>query len=413
MGYDSGNSYNNTAETKLTRENAAMLEVKYTVDMGTNVYGAALMVGDKIFASGSGVRALEAATGKELWKVTGGSQGSLAYADGTLYYNAAGGSVTAISAEDGKQLWKTDSDPKQSADGASSPVVGGDYILVGGSNGGNELAGGAFRGYVAAHDRKTGMLLWTTYTVPEGTKGASVWSSPSLDPTAGVGFIGTGNNYGTPASDTSDSFIAVDLKTGSIKYKAQMMMGDTFGGGGLGNGPDADFGANPVLYETMVGGAMTRMIGAGNKGGMAFGVKRDDGMKVWERSLCPGTADGSKGVFTNSAWSGKYLIMACNKGGPSTLFALDGATGEIGWMRELDGLVWGRISLANGVGFVGNGSKLEAFNTDTGALIKSFPGKGGSIASTPTIANGRVAFGEGLSWSTGAPGRTLTVLSLP
>jgi polyvinyl alcohol dehydrogenase (cytochrome) len=342
-----------------------------------------------------------------------GTQGSLAYADGVLYYNGAGGNVIALNAEDGKQLWKQDSDPKQSADGMSSPVVGGDFVLVGGSNGGNELAGGAFRGYVAAHDRKTGMLLWTTYTVPEGTKGASVWSSPSLDPVAGVGYIGTGNNYGMPASDTSDSFIALDLKSGTIKYKAQMMSGDTFGGGGLGNGPDADFGANPVLYETMVGGAMTRMIGAGNKGGKAFGVKRDDGMKVWERSLCPGTADGSKGVFTNSAWSGKNLIMACNEAGPATLFGLDGATGDIAWMRKLDGLVWGRISIANGVGFVGTGGKLEAFNTDTGAVIKSFQGKGGSIASTPTIANGRVAFGEGLTWSSGTAGRTLTVLSLP
>ncbi len=413
MGYDPGNSYNNTAETKLTKQNAAMLEMKYQVDMGGNVYGAALQVGDKIYASAGSVRAIEAATGKVLWMASPGTQGSLAYADGVLYLNGAGGNVIAMNAEDGKQLWKQDSDPKQSADGMSSPVVGGDIVLVGGSNGGNELGGGAFRGYVAGHDRKTGMLLWTTYTVPEGTKGASVWSSPSLDPVAGVGYIGTGNNYGMPASDTSDSFIAVDLKTGAIRWKAQVKSGDTFGGGGLGNGPDADFGANPVLYETMIGGVMTKMIAAGNKGGEAHAVQREDGKKVWNRTLCPGTADGSKGVFTNSAWSGKNMIMACNESGPATLFGLDGATGDIAWMRKLDGLVWGRISVANGVGFVGTGGKLEVFDTDTGAVIKSFSGKGGTIASTPTIANGRVAFGEGLTWSSGMAGRTLTVLSLP
>jgi outer membrane protein assembly factor BamB len=119
------------------------------------------------------------------------------------------------------------------------------------------------------------------------------------------------------------------------------------------------------------------------------------------------------GVFTNSTWTGKNMLFACNESGPSTLFALDGATGDIVWMRKLDSLVWGRISVANGVGFVGNGDELEAFDVDTGKLIKSFPSKGGTVAGTVTIANGRVAFGEGLTWSSGVAGKTLTVLALP
>jgi polyvinyl alcohol dehydrogenase (cytochrome) len=409
MGYDLGSTYNNTAETKLTKQNAAMLAPAYTVDMGGNVYGAPLQIGDKIYLSGNTIRAIDAATGKDFWKVSVASTSSMSYADGVLYCNDNDGVINAINAADGKMLWKKPAE-KQASDGSASPLVVGDFVVVGGSNGSAELGGGVFRGYMTALDKMTGELKWTTFTVPEGARGASMWSSPSADLAAGIVYGGTGNNYGAPATDTSDAFLAFDLKTGTLKWKNQRVMNDTFGGG---IGPDADFGANPVLFDTLVGGTMTKVIGAGNKGGQAHAVKRDDGSMLWQRTLCSGAADGSQGVFVNSTWSGKHLIMACNEGGPATLYGLDGATGNIGWMRKLSASVWGRISVANGVGFVGTGSNLEAFDADTGVVIKSFAGKGGTVAGTISIANGRVAFGEGLTWSSGRAGKTVTVLALP
>jgi polyvinyl alcohol dehydrogenase (cytochrome) len=308
-------------------------------------------------------------------------------------------------------LWSKAVD-SQTSDGTSSPLVVGEAVVVGGSNGGVELSTGSFKGYLAALDRKTGAMLWNTPTVPASGKGASIWSSPSADLAAGLVFGGTGNNYGPPATDTSDAIIAFDLKTGAIKWKNQRLANDTFGGGSL-TGPDADFGANPVLYETMVGGVLTKVAAAGTKGGTAHAVKRDDGMLLWTRALGAGAADGARGIFTNSTWSGKNLLVALNQGGPATLFALDGATGEIAWMRELPGQVWGRMAVANGVGFVGTGTALEAFDVDTGVLIKSYPSKGGTVAGTITVSNGRVAFGEGLSWSSGKRGTKMTVLAVP
>jgi outer membrane protein assembly factor BamB len=409
MGYDLGSTYNNIAEKKLTKDNAAQLKEIYTVDMGGNVYGAPLQVGDKLYVSGTTIRALDIATGKEFWKVMVPSTSSLSYDNGVLYCNDDDGKINAINAADGKQLWKMPAD-KQASDGSSSALVAGDFVLIGGSSGGAELGGGAFRGYMSALDKRTGALAWTTYTVPDGARGASMWSSPSADLAAGIAYGGTGNNYGNPATDTSDAFIAFDLKTGAIQWKNQRVMNDTFGGG---IGPDSDFGANPVLFETMVNGTLTKVAAAGNKGGQAHAVKRDDGSMLWSRNLCAGAADGSQGVFVNSTWSGKNLILACNQGGPATLYALDGATGNISWMRSLAAQVWGRISVANGVGFVGTGANLEAFDVDTGALIKSFPSKGGTIAGTISIANGRVAFGEGLTWSSGRAGTKITVLAVP
>jgi outer membrane protein assembly factor BamB len=108
------------------------------------------------------------------------------------------------------------------------------------------------------------------------------------------------------------------------------------------------------------------------------------------------------------------MLFACNGGLASELFALDAATGDIAWQLALpDGEVYGRISVANGVGFVGSGTNLVIFDADSGALIKKVPSMGGTVAGTISIANGRVAYGEGLSWSNGLRGSTLTVLAAP
>jgi outer membrane protein assembly factor BamB len=414
MGYDPGSTYFNTAEKKITRENASKLAVAYTVDMGGNVYGAPLQVGDKIYANSQrNVRALKAATGEELWSVmlmAGQTSGSMSYADGKLYINVTGSKIVALNASDGSEAW-TASYQTSVADGTSSPVVAGEFVVVGGSNGGVELGGGMFRGFLSAVDRKTGEMKWSTFTTPEGTKGASIWSSPSADVEAGVVYAGTGNNYGPPASDTSDCIIQFDLKTGAVKYKYQGTKDDAFSLSG--GGPDYDFGANPVLYEAMVGGAMTKLAAAGDKGGVAHAIRRDTGEELWRRTLGTGAADGSSGIFTNSTWTGKYMLFALNRGGPATLFALDGATGDVKWMRDLEGQVWGRTAVANGVGFVGTGTKLEVFDVETGEVLKSFPSNGGTVAGTITVGNGRVAFGEGLTWSSGVAGTKLTVLALP
>jgi polyvinyl alcohol dehydrogenase (cytochrome) len=414
MGYDLGSTYFNTAETTISRDNAANLRELWTANMGGNVYGAPLQVGDVIYASGpSRVQAFDAATGNERWTHQVTSTSSLAYADGTLYLNNGASDIVSIDAETGNENWKVELNPDAGSDGSSSVVVAGDLILCGGSNGSIELLGGSFRGFLAALDRATGNQAWVSYTVPQGVDGASIWSTPAADLSAGRAYASTGNNYGSPASDTSDAFLAFDLSDGTMIWKNQRVMNDTFGGIG-GRGPDADFGANPVLYETMVGGAMTKVLAAGNKGGQAHAVRAEDGMLLWSRELCSGSADGSRGIFTNSAWTGSHMLFGCNEGtGSATLYALDGASGDIAWMKSLSGQVWGRTAVANGVAFVGAGRQLEVIDVETGDTIKSFQSKGGSVAGTITVAHGRVAFGEGLSWSSGSRGSTLTVLGLP
>ncbi|MDH5672740.1 MAG: PQQ-binding-like beta-propeller repeat protein [Myxococcales bacterium] len=413
IGYDLASSYFNRAETVLTKDNAASLEEIWSADMGSSVYGAPLQVGDRIFASSAaGVRAFEADTGTELWAASPSSTASMAYADGTLYVNDTQGQIVALNAEDGSVLW-TQAPDGQGADGSSSPLVVDDLVVIGGSSGGRELFGGAFRGYLAALDRNSGEVSWVTYTVPMDAKGAAIWSSPSADMATGRIYGSTGNNYGHPATDTSDALIAFDVESGEIIWKNQREENDTFGGGiGMRDGPDFDFGANPVLYEAMVDGTMTELVSAGAKSGTAHALRRDDGSEVWSRNLGAGSTNGTVGIFVNSTWSGKHMLFAHNEDPDGTLFALDGGTGDIVWEKPLPGAVWGRMSVANGVGFVGAGTTLVVFDVETGDILKEIPSSGGTVAGTISIANGRVAYGEGLTWQSGQPGTTLHVLQV-
>jgi len=411
MGYDPGSTYFNSAETTLSKDNVAQLDVLWTADLGGNVNGGGLQIGDKIFASGPGaVKAFQAADGKELWSARGGGTCTLGYSKGTLYIHDNNGNINALSAEDGSMLWSKKADPS-GADGNSSVIPVGDMLLFGASDGNQELGGGGtFRGYMAMLDAKTGDNKWTTFTVPEASRGASFWSSPSASMADGLVYGGSGNNYTAPATNTSDAIIAFDWNTGEIKWQHQARTGDSFP---LGGGPDADFGSNPVLYEAMVGGTPTKMVADGTKYGNVVALDRLTGDLIWSRDICQaGSADGSRGLFTNFSYSGKSVMAACNQGGPATLFAMDPATGDIQWMQPLPGQVWGRMAFANGVGFVGTGTAVMAFDVDTGNMLKTFQGMGGTIASTITISRGRVVFGEGLSWSGGSFGTMLTVLGL-
>jgi polyvinyl alcohol dehydrogenase (cytochrome) len=413
MGYDPGSTYFNRAETTITKDNVASLTTLWTADLGGNVLGGALQVGDKMYATGPGaIFAFDAATGMQLWKTTAASSSTLGYANETLYLHATSGNVMAFKAADGTMLWSVKSDASGN-DGSSSAIPVGGLVLVGGANGPVELTAGVYRGFMAAFDGMTGANKWTTFTVPEGSTGASFWSSASANVEDGLVYGGTGNNYGPPATDTSDSLVAFDWNTGAIKWKFQRVKDDTFPSNF--SSPDADFGNNPVLYEAMVGGAMEKLVAGGTKYGNIVALRRLTGELLWMRDICKaGSPDGNQGLFTNFSYSGKGLVGACNEAGPATLVSLDAATGDMLWTRPLPGRVFGRMAFANGVGFVGTGEAVEAFDVDTGALIKSFPSKGGTVASTITISRGRVTFGEGLTWLPAGliGGSTLTVLGL-
>lgn len=415
LGYDVGSTYNNTAETKLSVKTAPKLTKAWEYDAQGSVTSTPVITGGRAyFMSSTAFTALELSTGNEVWtnpNVIGSS--SPAYAAGVLYVNDGAGILHALNAKDGSERWqfKTDDDP--SIIGFSSAVLTQDLVLVGGSTL-EELTGAAatFRGFVVAVNKKDGKLAWKKYTVEDPGRGVTLWSTPSADEASGIAYAATGNNHGPPVTDTSDSFLAIPLKDGGdFLWKNQILANDAWSLASLTAGPDSDFGANPIVFDA--GGK--KLVAGGNKGGDFWVMDRVTGKLITQppRHLGPNSASMG-GVFVNGAWDGKHLLVACNQATstgdgsetdlmgatPATLFALDPLTLDVAWERQVAGPVLGFISVANGVGLFGKNKTLQAFNTETGEKLFEFETEA-TIATAPSVSNGYVVFGSGMSWPSG------------
>jgi quinohemoprotein ethanol dehydrogenase len=149
-----------------------------------------IVAGGVMYASGSWsiVYAIDARTGKQLWKwdpevpkataqkaccdvVNRG----VALYNGRVYVGTLDGRLASLDAESGKVLWQTvtvDQTQNYTITGAPRIVKG--KIIVG--NGGGEYG---VRGYVSAYEPDTGKLAWRFYTVPgDPAKG---FESPAME----------------------------------------------------------------------------------------------------------------------------------------------------------------------------------------------------------------------------------------
>jgi polyvinyl alcohol dehydrogenase (cytochrome) len=243
------------------------------------------IAGDRVFVGSNGGRvySLGLADGCVQWtfKADGGIRAAIAVAasrDATkLFFGDLRATVYALDAATGAQLWKQRVDEHRAARISGSPVFynGTVYVPVSSS----EEATGAmptyecctFRGSVVALDAASGRVLWKTYMIPDapkptgknkagtqlyGPSGVAVWSAPTIDTRTNVLYVATGDSYTQPASDRSDAVVAIDLKTGAVKWSRQLLQGDAWNMAcGTPNpancpeneGPDFDFGQSPIL----------------------------------------------------------------------------------------------------------------------------------------------------------------------
>jgi polyvinyl alcohol dehydrogenase (cytochrome) len=320
----------------------------------------------------------------------------------------------------------------------------------------------SFRGSMLALDLKTGAIIWKTYTAPDGYTGNAVWgSSPAIDPKRGQLYIATGNNYSVPAGvltcvagaaddaarsaclaadDYFDSIVALDLKTGAVRWATRAIPYDAwtvdcipFYGDGSNcpdpAGPDYDFGQAPALFtvKTDGKGKPRDLVGAGQKSGQYWALDPDTGAVVWVTQAGPGGVSG--GLQWGSAVDGQRVYTANansdlkpwpEPSGATTgvWSGLDAVTGAVLWQTRPPngGGTSGPVTTANGVVF---GCSLDpqgfmyALNAATGAVLWSFP-SGGSCLSGAAISNGMVFWGSGYSnFGVGTPNNKVYAFSVP
>ena len=167
--------------------------------------------------------------------------------------------MIAVNARTGKLIWQSQVEAFPTAMITSSPVVHDGVLYVGVASNEEGLADVqgfpccVSRGSVVALDVRTGKKLWQTYMVPDnygalgGYSGGAIWdSTPVVDPKRNALYVGTGNNYSVPPAvetcftnnpnnkfctdsfDYFDAVVALDLKTGAIKWANRAMAYDAW-----------------------------------------------------------------------------------------------------------------------------------------------------------------------------------------
>jgi polyvinyl alcohol dehydrogenase (cytochrome) len=270
----------------------------------------------------------------------------------TVYVAAADGNLYALDAADGSTVWQavvaTPSTTQNDYFDWGSPTVRDGKVWMGISA---QCDKPLVRAGVQGYDQATGTSLGTYYSVPDGSRGASVWSSVAVNAADQV-FASTGNG---PAGTDAESIVRIDGTT--------MARQDGWRVPPSQNTPDDDFGGSPTLFTATVGGAQVPMVGACNKNGRYYALRQGDlaAGPVWQRALAKPNADAEKACLAAAVYDGSRLFVAAPSttiGGRSfagSVRRLDPSTGAVVWAHGLAKGVVGTPTL-DGSGVLAAGS---------------------------------------------------------
>jgi polyvinyl alcohol dehydrogenase (cytochrome) len=484
-----GNSITNSrfqsaAAAALTPETVKKLKLKWAFGFQGSVNASAqpTVVGGRIFIGGGDRKfhALDAKTGCLYWTVPADANIRTAisigkpegYPNPIAYFGDNVGNAYAVDTSTGALIWKLKPDNHQAAriTGAPTFYSGVVYVPVSsveeavGSSRGYQCC--TFRGSVVALDGISGQQIWKAYTIAEepqptgesndgtrkfGPSGAAIWSAPTIDAKRQALYIGTGNNYSNPSTDTSDAVIAFDLKTGAMLWHQQATVNDKFMNSCFlpnrincpeGNGPDYDFAQSPILVTLADG---KRLLVIGQKSGFVHAMDPDqNGKIIWQVGVGEGGSLG--GVVWGSAVDQEHVYVAnsgirhlpgfkLNPHAGGGLFSLELETGKIAWKVppfecgeriQCSPALSAAVTAIPGVVFSGGVSGyLGAYSTTDGTLlwtvdtaieyhaVNGVAARGGAIdAAGPVIVDGMLYVDSGYSPWGGLPGNVLLAFSV-
>ena len=267
------------------------------------------------------VAALDAATGRPVWRngEASGTRGAT-YGDGTIY-TANDTRVMALDARTGEfmagfgrggtshaltdvlRARHPEMDDALTTDGLGENATAWGYrynmapqyhdgvVVVGTALSESHIPGGV----VLALDGRTGELLWTFVTIPQGPEdqgweiagdtwvggvrhGGGVWGTPAIDPATDTVHLTVANP--SPDQDGSarkginlftNAFVTLDLRSGRIQWYYQQIHHDLW---------DYDAGQQPTLFDVAIDGRTTPMTAAGNKNGLLYILDRETGEPI-------------------------------------------------------------------------------------------------------------------------------------
>ena len=161
-----------------------------------------------------------------------------------VFFGDLVGHTYAVDAFTGNLVWQKTIDGHPSATSTGTPALFRNTLYVSVSSyeevpgSGAQYACCTSRGSLVALDSRTGAKGWRRYTIDApatlrgknsagtdrfGPSGAPIWSSPLVDAARGQIYVTTGDNYSSQSSGLSDAVIAIDLRSGAIRWTRQVL----------------------------------------------------------------------------------------------------------------------------------------------------------------------------------------------
>ena len=463
-----GNGLSNTrfqtaGAAGLTAAQVPRLKLKWAFGFPTGVSAnaqPAVVAGRVFVGSDNGFfYSLDAKTGCVYWSFQQGSivrnsptvgavtgQGAARYA---VFFGDGHANVYAIDAQTGRELWKTKVDPHFVARITAGITYYNGKVFVPVSSS-EEFSSGhpdypccTARGSVVALDASTGKEVWKSWVVPEEPKpyrtmpngvvlykpaGGAVWNAPTVDPARNAIYVGTGDATTAPPAKTTDAIMAIDINTGKLLWSYQATENDVFMGGCNGPtkseacpapmGPDMDIGNSPIL-TTLPNGK--RALLAGTKSADVFALDPDNnGAVLFRMNAAGGPTGGGRGGRGTIVWGGAADAQHVYYGaGAAGLAAIRPATGERAWVFQPEGrgvALGAAPTVIPGVVFQGgsngrlyavsaaDGKQLWEFDTSQEfETVNRMVAHGGAISTSgAVIVDGMVYVGSGYAVGTGA-----------
>ena len=439
--HDNLGSRFNPAERRLSRDNVARLAIDWQFQAGGPVHATPAVVGERIYAGDeSGLFHALNDRGTELWSTQLGSSiyaGAL-ITDRMAFVATLNATLYALNLADGSIAWQARPNPHPIATMYGAPLLVANQIIVPiSSDEGFAAADPSYpccsaSGSLAAFDPDTGALRWQKFTITDadrarGAAGAGVWGTPSYDAESGLIYIGTGQNYVEPATDTSDSIFALDARTGETVWQTQVTSGDVWNLRlpPTGTHRDGDFGDSPKVYRLPSG---RKVLSVGQKTGTFWVFDARTGAPIASQDLLPRGVlggfqmGGAQANGINFAHGVDWPDLFVDPNNPNTaprggtLLALSGRGREL-WRFDTTGSPFiAGIAVAAGVVYgVSSGTgTLYALDTEDGTALASI--ELGPGAGSPSVAHGHVYVGTGNTLLFALPTSTtgtITSLAVP
>ncbi len=320
-GGDAGNTRYSESK-QVNTGNVSKLKVQWALGLGTNrsQESTPILVGDTLFVTSSfgpkNTFAVNAKTGEVKWTyqpdVPKGidqyaccdvNNRGVAHADGKIFIGRLDAHVVALDAKTGKELWKTQIIDHTGGSVITSPPTLVKNLVITGFGGGEY----GVRGALVALDQATGKEVWRTHTVPMGNEpgadtwkgdsgkngGAVAWHIGSYDAKLNLVYYGTSNPSPWSASvrgnDSSDvgkftnlysaSVLALNPDTGKITWHYQFTPHDAW---------DYD-GVNELVFiDYPVDGKKVPAVMQANRNGFFYVIDRTNGKLLSAKQFIEG-----------------------------------------------------------------------------------------------------------------------------